>query len=332
MRAVLLALILCACAAPPKAEADIRPDDLGSLRFSEDAHQREVFAAYVEGTVAWEAEFDRSLSARTPVAQQPDLCTAHTITRSQFAPWVRLAQAAPDRAAWDADAAEVRERLARVRRIAETYADGVDPAAPYVVDAPWSVATTRVALNAAEDPRVRELLRRTIRDQIFRITTYGDPAAPYVEGLSPRAREFWPRLVTSNLAEIDCANTAWLRAQVAEHGWFDIPRYGAQADQAAWLIVQHADRTPAFQGEMLALLEALPGGATDPRNRAYLWDRVAVKEGRPQRYGTQIECIAGEARAMGGVEEGVEERRAALRMQNFAEYRAMIGRVTDCGR
>ena len=43
------------------------------------------------------------------------------------------------------------------------------------------------------------------------------------------------------------------------------------------------------------ILEGLhPQGETSPGNFAYLFDRVALSEGRPQRYGTQGECVAGE--------------------------------------
>ena len=89
---------------------------------------------------------------------------------------------------------------------------------------------------------------------------------------------------------IDCDNTDWLAAQMREIGWFDIPRYGKEADQDAWMLVQHADRNKAFQRETLAYLEDwLP----ERRIRATLrssCDRVAMGEGRPQRYGTQGMC------------------------------------------
>jgi hypothetical protein len=38
----------------------------------------------------------------------------------------------------------------------------------------------------------------------------------------------------------------------------------------------------------------LAAGDTDPENFAYLVDRVAVRAGQPQRFGTQMECVKGE--------------------------------------
>lgn len=98
-------------------------------------------------------------------------------------------------------------------------------------------------------------------------------------------------------------------------------------------MVQHADRTPAFQGEMLALIEARANaGESDPQHMAYLWDRVAIKEGRPQRYGTQMACEGAEMRPIGGLEDPdhIEERRAALHMQTYAFYFQMMSQMNRC--
>ena len=92
------------------------------------------------------------------------------------------------------------------------------------------------------------------------------------------------------MTAIDCDNTRWLGQELAKSGWFDIPTYGTEADQNAWLLVQHADVNRDFQREVLTLLEALPAGHTSPKNLAFLHDRVARGEGKPQRYGTQGSC------------------------------------------
>jgi len=92
--------------------------------------------------------------------------------------------------------------------------------------------------------------------------------------------------------EIDLANTKRVKQFIDEHGWLTISRFGPQADQQAWLLVQHADRDVEFQKRVLALLEPLVAkGETEPSHFAYLYDRVASGEGRPQRYGTQGRCV-----------------------------------------
>src|SRR5690606_5982636 len=99
--------------------------------------------------------------------------------------------------------------------------------------------------------------------------------------------------IASKGCGVDEANTKWLKAQVDQDGWFTISKFGADADLAAWLLVQHADRDVAFQADVLRILEPFVATAeTAQTNYAYLYDRVAVNSGRPQRYGTQGLCTA----------------------------------------
>ena len=72
-----------------------------------------------------------------------------------------------------------------------------------------------------------------------------------------------------------------------EIGYPTINKVGAAASQAAWLIIQHAISKPDFMrscAEQLAL--AVKEQQANPQNLAYLLDRIAIFEGRPQLYGT----------------------------------------------
>ncbi len=269
----------------------------GIVTFSADEAERARFAALIADAEAVRAEAN---SGQGPVSQQPERCSSEMMQRALRAPWVLLARDSATYEDWQRDVSALRERLAIVERIQTDYLEGRSPDSRYAPDADtWNVTSFAAERMASTDARLQELYARAIRDQVPRIVAFGDAAAPFQAGLSDTAREHWAFLVP--LAPIDCSNTAWLRAQVETHGWFNISQYGERADEAAWLIVQHADRTPAFQGEMLALLqERAEAGETQPRRVAYLSDRVAVKEGRPQRYGTQMHCVNGEAQPMAG--------------------------------
>ena len=75
---------------------------------------------------------------------------------------------------------------------------------------------------------------------------------------------------------------------MAVHGWPDEAIAGKDGAEAAWLIVQHAIGEPEFQREMLRLLRASGTAKRVPLwQAAYLEDRIAMYEGRPQRFGTQ---------------------------------------------
>jgi len=83
-------------------------------------------------------------------------------------------------------------------------------------------------------------------------------------------------------------NASRLRELIAAHGWPDESIAGKDGAEAAWFIVQHAIGEPEFQREMLRLLDACADEKRIPLwHSAYLEDRIAMYEGRPQVYGTQ---------------------------------------------
>ena len=83
-------------------------------------------------------------------------------------------------------------------------------------------------------------------------------------------------------------NAARLRELIAEHGWPAEDIAGKDGSEAAWLIAQHAIGEPDFQKRVLLLItESVSSGRTPAWHAAYLEDRIAMYEGRPQRYGSQ---------------------------------------------
>jgi len=83
-------------------------------------------------------------------------------------------------------------------------------------------------------------------------------------------------------------NAARLRQIIAEHGWPAGDSVGEDGAEAAWIIAQHAVGEPDFQRLVLRLLqESAATGRIPAWHAAYLEDRIALHEGRPQRYGSQ---------------------------------------------
>jgi hypothetical protein len=83
-------------------------------------------------------------------------------------------------------------------------------------------------------------------------------------------------------------NAERLKQIVALHGWPGESIAGDDGAKAAWFIVQHAIGDPQFQRESLLRLRSAAAAGDVPKwHAAYLDDRIAVQEGRPQRYGTQ---------------------------------------------
>lgn len=123
------------------------------------------------------------------------------------------------------------------------------------------------------------------------------------------------------MLDVDQINTAKLKKIIEAHGWPTIPMVGPEGALAAWLIVQHADLEPAFQRRCLEMLKQLPEGAVALSHIAYLTDRVAVNDGRPQVYGTQFTLANGKMVPQPIEDpEGLDARRAAMKLITMAEY------------
>lgn len=112
---------------------------------------------------------------------------------------------------------------------------------------------------------------------------------------------------------------------MAEHGWPTERAVGPEAARAAWLVAQHADRQLDVQRRAVALMgEAVARGEASPRDLAFLQDRLAVNEGREQRYGTQIGAVTDGRPVPWPCEEPerLDERRAEVGIEPFDEYTA----------
>lgn len=130
----------------------------------------------------------------------------------------------------------------------------------------------------------------------------------------------------------DVSRAARLREIIAASGWPTRTQVGADGASAAWLIAQHADFDVRFQQEVLELMcVALAAGEADPVDVAYLEDRVAVNQGRPQIYGTQVSgCQDGRMVPAPIEDEGnVDQRRARVGLEPLADYLAVFD--AECG-
>lgn len=128
------------------------------------------------------------------------------------------------------------------------------------------VLQMRLLELSAKDARVREELAKT--GELF------DGYAPKMEAVHKE-------------------NAAALEKIINEHGWTGKSLVGADGAEAAWLIVQHAISLPEFSRRCLKLIEsAVAEGEAEAWQAAYLQDRIAFFEGKPQKYGTQSDWNA----------------------------------------
>jgi len=187
----------------------------------------------------------------------------------------------------------------------------------------------------AKDPASRELFRRTLVDQAIRASLSSFEGGKIYGKTRPTpALRAYDEYLFNLMCTADEENLRWLKTQVSAAGWFDAGRHGKAADQAAWLMVQHADGDPDYQAAIADLLQPkLETRDTDPQNFASLVDRVAIHAGRPQVYATQMECVGGQSLAPRIAEpEGLDARRAAMGLEPYPaqfERRKQLCRKTQ---
>jgi hypothetical protein len=120
---------------------------------------------------------------------------------------------------------------------------------------------------------------------------------------------------------IDSNNTERLRKIIEAHGWPGIDEVGIDGLRAVFLLIQQSPSIE-FQKEMLpALKTSAERGELAMEAYAMLVDRVLLKEGKKQTYGTQAEFVGGKiALAPIDDQEHVDERRYKVGLIPIADY------------
>lgn len=85
---------------------------------------------------------------------------------------------------------------------------------------------------------------------------------------------------------LDAQNQLLLKHIIAIHGWPKRSLVGDMAENAAFLIAQHADTE--FMQHVFTLRAALPPEELMSGSHALMEDRLRIYAGQPQKYGTQF--------------------------------------------
>jgi hypothetical protein len=137
----------------------------------------------------------------------------------------------------------------------------------------------------------REMLQMYVVDQAVRGNLLEELIAQY-------------ELDTTGLSQTsptvaDAQHRDRLREIFAEYGFPNREMIGRRAMRGVFLIIQHADGDPDWQSEQLPAIErAVRNGDLDGQQFAYLYDRIQVNAGEPQRYGTQFIRVDAENRTL----------------------------------
>lgn len=85
----------------------------------------------------------------------------------------------------------------------------------------------------------------------------------------------------------DSTNLIQVKSIVEKYGWLGVNEIGFQCNGTLFLVIQHADLKT--QEEYLPIIrEAVKNGKADASRLALLEDRIAIKHGEKQIYGSQV--------------------------------------------
>jgi hypothetical protein len=171
-----------------------------------------------------------------------------------------------------------------------------------------------------------ELLKMGADDQKYRDVIEAEGIKMSLTGTSKASDEFIVAVKSQD--EIDNRNMARLEEIIKQNGWPGKSLVGGEASKASFLILQHSDL--AHQEKYLPLLkEAAKKGEARPADVAMLEDRVLVRKGKKQIFGTQIHSgpDTGGKMVLDPIEdeEHVDERRASVGLMPLKEYLKHFG-------
>jgi hypothetical protein len=163
-----------------------------------------------------------------------------------------------------------------------------------------------------------------LRDELLRLGREDQAAR---EGFGPAAAAndtaYMRRLMRG-----DSLRTVRLREIVSASGWPGRRLVGREAAKSAWLILQHSNALDLQQALLPKLWLAADSGEVSKGEIAMLTDRVLLRSGKRQRYGTGF-SLQGGRMVLDSVEtlDGLDARRAAVGLPPMAEYAKKLAEV-----
>ena len=148
---------------------------------------------------------------------------------------------------------------------------------------------------------------------------------PQINRLPAEVRDPALGQVSSLMGELDRQNLATVLEHLPPEGWYLKSKHGVEVATTAFLVVQHSDLETWRR--FLPVLEGLVSSdEVDGPSYGLMYDRLALAEGRPQRYGSQMACIEGQWQAQNlEAPDAVDQRRRDLGFDTtLAEYEAMF--------
>lgn len=131
---------------------------------------------------------------------------------------------------------------------------------------------------------------------------------------------------TDHIQFIDSTNQVQVEALIAKYGWLGINFVGERGNNTLFLVIQHSDLTT--QEKYLPMMQkSVEEGESRPGDLALLQDRVLMRQGKKQLYGSQVIFNEKGEQEFYPIEdeENVNIRRASVGLQPLEDYAKYFG-------
>lgn len=149
-----------------------------------------------------------------------------------------------------------------------------------------------------------------------------DETISHFRNNSKEAKELFKNMKTT-----DSLNLIQVEKILSKYGWLGADKIGIQANTTLFMVIQHAD-LPAQLKYLPVMRTAVKQGNAKAASLALLEDRVALKQGKKQIYGSQVSWnMETNVSFVAPLEDpdNVDKRRTAVGLPALADYLSEIG-------
>ena len=175
---------------------------------------------------------------------------------------------------------------------------------------------SKQVLDAGRVAARAELSAMLAADQSVRAKMAEQPSKAMVAGNAPEFAAQW-----KEQEALDRRNQDQLDRIIKDYGWPTVKWAGREGTEGAFFVVQHADLD--YQKKYLPMVRrAVAQDDLSASLLALLEDRIRVKEGKKQIYGTQLNTSADGTQVVFPIEDeaNVDARRARVGLGPLSEY------------
>lgn len=139
------------------------------------------------------------------------------------------------------------------------------------------------------------------------------------------------KLLFKNMKTTDSLNLIQVEAIINKHGWLGSDKIGSQANTTLFMVIQHSELPDQIK-YLPMMREAVKKGNAKASSLALLEDRVALKQGKRQIYGSQISWnMQTDVSFVAPLEDpdNVDKRRAEVGLPSLQSYLAEMDMKWD---